>query len=353
MLLFPVILCFHPDITAQNLVSNPGFEQVDPDCIEEYYEVLNPLSCSVPCATGWTVTEGLPDYFNFNYHPREDRYPEPRSGDAYVALYLPFKGEVPARSSLESIGTELLRPLAKGQRYHAEVYVAKDLKHNPASIDGIGMLFSEVPFNELVPDQGMPRLKKIRELDPQVIQPEGRKLNKSDEWMLVSGDFTASGNERYLTIGSFRFDEATLSDFAYYYFDDISVTPVGSISELLKSQDAARLKSIHFEPGSAALQEPSFDELRELAGLLEREPELRVEITGHTDDRGDAASNLQLSTDRAKAVVDYLVVLGIAADRMEYRGAGASAPLVSDDTEKGRAQNRRIEVRILNPVPDP
>lgn len=337
-------------LMGQNLVPNPGFERVETACLTaEYYKGTGVNAFSrIPCVPGWFVVAGIPDYFHFDHHPKEARYPEPKSGKAYAALYMPFPGTTAAESQLEFIGTALLQPLAKGQRYRAEVYVAKDLKHYPASIDGIGMLFSEVPFEQLVTEEkGMARLKQIRSLEPQVIRSEGQRLMNRNEWMLVSGEFIASGNEHFLTIGSFRFDERTLSDFAYYYFDEVSVIPISELAEDIESDKPFVLRNVFFQTGSAAIQDQSLAELQGLASLLKNNPGLRIRITGHTDDRGDQASNERLSAERAKAVADYLAEQGITPDRLSYQGIGSREPAASNDTEEGRALNRRIEVSVV------
>ena len=73
---------------------------------------------------------------------------------------------------------------------------------------------------------------------------------------------------------------------------------------------------------------------------------LKVEIEGHTDNVGTETHNTMLSTNRAKAVYDFLVDNGIDANRMTYKGFGASQPIATNDTEKGRATHRRTAFRV-------
>ena len=80
---------------------------------------------------------------------------------------------------------------------------------------------------------------------------------------------------------------------------------------------------------------------------LRRYPQLRVEVAGHTDDRGSHAYNLDLSQRRAQAVLDYFVQMGIDAARLVPKGYGETAPVADNATEAGRAENRRVELRIL------
>ena len=71
-----------------------------------------------------------------------------------------------------------------------------------------------------------------------------------------------------------------------------------------------------------------------------------IEISGHTDNIGDKEHNQELSTARAKAVADYLVSKGIEVKRITYKGYGSTRPIASNDTEEGKAQNRRVEIKI-------
>jgi len=75
---------------------------------------------------------------------------------------------------------------------------------------------------------------------------------------------------------------------------------------------------------------------------------LRIQINGHTDDVGDAQRNLILSESRAQAVANYLEKLGVAAERMQYKGYGEQQPRVPNDSADNRALNRRTEFEILS-----
>jgi len=81
--------------------------------------------------------------------------------------------------------------------------------------------------------------------------------------------------------------------------------------------------------------------------FLRQDPSLRVEVAGHTDNVGTPASNLTLSQRRAQAVLSYLSGHGVPAARLRAKGYGATKPLATNDSEAHRAQNRRIELRVL------
>ncbi len=107
------------------------------------------------------------------------------------------------------------------------------------------------------------------------------------------------------------------------------------------------LKNIFFDLGKATLRSESTNELERLGKLLYDNPTLKIEISGHTDNKGSAELNKKLSDGRAKAVVDYLISKGITGDRLTYVGFGKEQPIASNDTEDGRQQNRRTEFKII------
>ncbi|MCA9550383.1 MAG: OmpA family protein [Myxococcales bacterium] len=104
---------------------------------------------------------------------------------------------------------------------------------------------------------------------------------------------------------------------------------------------------VFFQTGSARIDPRSFPLLDDAAAaLLGLPPATRVAIEGHTDDRGRRAANVRLSLQRAQAVVTYLVKRGVPKARLSARGHGPDRPIAPNDTEAGRAQNRRVEVLI-------
>jgi OmpA family/WD40-like Beta Propeller Repeat len=107
------------------------------------------------------------------------------------------------------------------------------------------------------------------------------------------------------------------------------------------------LKNIQFETNAALLQPVSFIELNKLLQLLNDNLSVKVQINGHTDNTGTDARNNQLSTERSKAVADYLVSKGIDANRLTWKGFGAARPVADNATDEGRALNRRTEFVIV------
>lgn len=111
----------------------------------------------------------------------------------------------------------------------------------------------------------------------------------------------------------------------------------------LKAKVAAVSKDVNFDTKSTAIKGAFRKELDALAKLLNENANLVVALHGHCDNVGEDILNNQLSEDRAKSVKDYLVSKGVAATRITTKGFGITHPKMSNDTEKGRAVNRRVE----------
>lgn len=107
------------------------------------------------------------------------------------------------------------------------------------------------------------------------------------------------------------------------------------------------LRNIFFDLGKAELRTESAVELAKLVEVLKKNPGLRIEISGHTDNVGDPALNQKLSEDRAKTVLNFLVQNGIASSRLIAKGYGSSQPVSPNTTEEGKQKNRRTEMKIL------
>jgi outer membrane protein OmpA-like peptidoglycan-associated protein len=105
---------------------------------------------------------------------------------------------------------------------------------------------------------------------------------------------------------------------------------------------------ILFETGRADIKgASSFDLLNKLASAANQCAQFRVKIDGHTDNVGKADKNLELSQKRAQSVASYLASHGIDGERVSYKGYGATVPVATNDTDAGKKQNRRTEVKIV------
>lgn len=118
--------------------------------------------------------------------------------------------------------------------------------------------------------------------------------------------------------------------------------------EPLKAKTKIQLKNIQFEYNSADLQEISYTELNRVVDLMKDNPQIKIEISAHTDDKGANNYNLKLSDKRAFSVVNYLINKGVLVDRLVARGYGETTPLVENSTDANRAINRRVELKVVD-----
>ena len=125
------------------------------------------------------------------------------------------------------------------------------------------------------------------------------------------------------------------------YKKDIGLQPIEVNASLA-------FKNIQFETNSFELKPVSFIELDELVQLLNDNPTVKIEISGHTDNIGKPSDNLALSNNRAKSVVSYLISKGITASRLVAKGYGETKPIATNSNEEGRATNRRTELRVIS-----
>jgi OmpA-OmpF porin, OOP family len=159
------------------------------------------------------------------------------------------------------------------------------------------------------------------------------------------GDFTVHKGKTWIQIevsggGSYRETILTETQLS----QDV-VADAAALSHGLSGSGHIVVNGILFETGKAEVKPESAPALQEVAKLLKQDPRLKVYVVGHTDNVGALAANIDLSRQRASAVVRVLTSqYAIAADRLQAFGAGPYAPVASNDTEDGRALNRRVEL---------
>lgn len=108
-----------------------------------------------------------------------------------------------------------------------------------------------------------------------------------------------------------------------------------------------RLKNIYFDTDKTVLKPESFVELNKVVEFLKSNAHVEIEISGHTDSQGSDQYNINLSQGRSQAVVDYIVSQGIDRERLTAHGYGESKPIDTNDTDAGRANNRRVEFTVV------
>ena len=256
----------------------------------------------------------------------------------------------------EYIQVQLAEPLVKGQTYYLE-YWAAPLQRG-LHIDKLGGYFSISPI-ERETDEILVRNAQVESIE--MVSPE-----EKEGWALVSGVFEATYEAEHIIIGNFNDDDHTnvfkpapgSYNYAYYYIDDVVLKKVPPYLEVPVKPDDIRLaklekgktfqlKDIYFEFDKYELMPRSYVELRKLLEILREHPKMTIRVTGHTDFIGSEEYNKQLSHKRAESVMNYLLSNGIARWRLAAKGAGESEPIADNNTDKGRALNRRVEFTVV------
>jgi outer membrane protein OmpA-like peptidoglycan-associated protein len=155
----------------------------------------------------------------------------------------------------------------------------------------------------------------------------------------VGKDYAFHVNRKGYLFYSGNFMLEKLSPDSVYQMD-IPLQPIEANASMV-------LKNIFFDVNQYQLKPASQIELEEVVNLLKENPQVSVQINGHTDNVGKPADNLLLSENRAKSVVNYLKSKGINGNRLFFKGFGDTQPVNANTTEEGRAGNRRTELKVL------
>jgi OmpA-OmpF porin, OOP family len=127
---------------------------------------------------------------------------------------------------------------------------------------------------------------------------------------------------------------------------DIELT-VGGVNEKHSVGHVMRLNNLIFQVSKSKISEESFGELDLLVNMMRENPNMVIQLEGHTDYQGNASQNMKLSLERVDAVKDYLISKRISKQRIKTKAFGGTQPLSRDDTPEAHRLNRRVEVRIL------
>jgi len=179
--------------------------------------------------------------------------------------------------------------------------------------------------------------------------------NKVNASATVSGHYDqASGNYIYdtglplvlkLSNGTKQIVGANSTENKLYQFLSDPNMQVDSVN---RTKGWIGFDRVYFDPYKTTLTGESLVQLQNVAEILKVFPKAKIKIGGYTDTRGDAVKNLKLSEDRAKMAMATLINLGIATERIEAKGYGDKHGIASNDTEDGRALNRRISLRVTS-----
>lgn len=333
-------------VVSQNLVHNGGFE--------DFVECPIKMSNLNKDAEYWSApTLGTTDYFNecsktklgipMNFKGKQEAY----EGNAYAGLYL-----FAPKDYREYIQVQLTETLKKGHRYRLNLSLSLSEKSDGAVMD-IGAIFSEKPLS----------IHTKRQLSNAILASESTKTTHAKqfsangfyddkkEWTQVNLDIVAKGFEKILVLGNFKsnggtdyldFGKAATSaeGYSYYYLDDISLVYLGPD---YKTNQSYVLNHVNFDFDRFELEPKAKQSLKDVYQYLKKKPNLKVSISGHTDDLGSEQYNDVLSSQRAKTVAKYLMELGLQKGRITSTGYGDKIPLDSTLSEKARRKNRRVE----------
>ena len=133
------------------------------------------------------------------------------------------------------------------------------------------------------------------------------------------------------------------------WINDKEVTPVTKDLQLqpIEVGVTVRLKNIYFDFDKTTLKNESFTELNKVVDFLKSNPSVEIEISGHTDSKGSDDYNASLSQGRSEEVVNYIISQGIDSYRLTAHGYGEAKPIDTNDSEEGRANNRRVEFTVM------
>jgi len=343
---------------TRNIVPNPSFERYSGIPLGWFYKGKH----FTDVMKYWNAPTGAsPDIFGpkvrIPKHWAEKGFGKqpPRTGNSMVGLTL-YGCEEGKPHCREYIQIQLKEPLVVGQNYYFEFWVNR--LPRSLKVNNLGGLFSTEELKALSDD--------LIAAVPQV-RAENIINTPLSGWVNISGRFQASEEFNYLTIGNFFTDEETIVEshkrnpltYAYYYIDDVLLRKEEPILEVpIKEDDLTKilleegkivtLKNIFFETDKYELLPRSYIELNKLLKLMQENPNIVIEIRGHTDIRGKNNYNKYLSRKRAKSVVLFLIASGINPARMQYNGFGSELPIAENTTAQGMQLNRRVEFKILS-----
>lgn len=345
-----------------NLIPNSSFEQYR--CLPQQGRE------GISCVEIWRspVVIGAGDYYHEDSKTRRYKtgrnvlgYQQPHSGKAFVGICVNKKFR-------EFIQVQLIKPLQKDKEYRISIFISCADKIWLGRLDEFGIIFTKkeimINGNDYLIDP------------PTVVFRDEKKYTNKKDWIELSAIYKATGTEKVMTFGSFLYREKVvvetkehgkimgLTKYAHYYIDDMSIIPldddlpihasIGGGEQQVKKTPPAFVsgntyifKSIQFESGKSDLLSKSYQELNELIFYMKKNPTVKILITGYTDNEGNAADNIKLSYNRAKAVMSYLLSNEINEKNISIEGKGDQFPVDTNNTEEGKEKNRRVEISFF------
>lgn len=351
LLLFSVI-----SFNAQNLINNPYFDNYftyidsNKNLVYHpeywYYKTNSPNHPIYYCADRY-----LNKTLKWNPHPDSVLIMRGEKINFISILIIP---------NVQKTYTEFKESLKKGIKYHLSFDI-KAFDQSDCLSDLLVGLKDNLNYNN---DSC---LYQLRLTIPDSVANE----SLCQKWQTIGTDFVAKGIERVLVMFAgtsedyLKMVHSNPNKFVIKYFsgqprlkyfiDNVSLTAIennkkNSFAEhldSLKVGESTILQNIYFDFDKSAILKESFPILDKIADYLLNNRNIRILVSGHTDNMGANEYNNELSNKRAVSVVDYLVTKGIEKERLQSNGFGSRFPIDSNKSKEGRQKNRRIEMKII------
>lgn len=368
-----VLLLLVTSINAQySLVYNGGFDVIEKKIKE---------GAQIELTTEWySPTANKADLFNRD--AKEEAYgvpynmhgeAEPLNGDGYAGIVVYSDKEAEPRQYLQ---TKLRESLEKGKIYCVKFNVRLSELSKYAS-NNIAAYVTSKKISS----------KEIEEytIEPQIIHSQNKVFEEQFDWVSICKTFKAEGGERYLTIGNFapqdniqtekvkkpRSASGSQTRSSYYYIDDVSVYNMAGIEECDCEQDEGgnslqvkytknvstemevdpseeiEFTKIYFEHLESELNEASRIDIAKVASVLKDNPDIVIELLGHTDPLEEMKTTADISLNRAIKVKDELIAAGVDARQIKMKNMEDKDPATDDATSAGQAKNRRVSFKVL------
>jgi outer membrane protein OmpA-like peptidoglycan-associated protein len=373
-------------IFAQNLVMNPSFElPTDPNVpiTAGEFNVSRAKGWTMPTKSQATLYSSIPTIATLNRAMSKWKFTA-KEGDNVVGVTTYGVMASDAKKELrEYVQGTLNEPLTIGKKY----YVTYNVHFHCEGTNNIGIYFST---KQMKTDSAY-RLPVY----PQINQK--KVINYSKDWTTVRDSFIAREAYTHFTVGNFFTNlettiESNKLNYHKAYLDNIvieeqqdtknasklldmlvenspSPTPANttttpnntsnpstpSVSDPKTSNIPTVLKGeilvldkVWFQFNASALQTESSAQLNKLVFLMQKRPNMKILVKGHTSSEGGDDYNMKLSETRSLSVKQYLISQGIVAERIASKGFGETQPVATNDTEDGRQRNRRVEFEIMS-----
>jgi len=335
------------DAYGQNLIKNSSFEVYKdcPNALGEFGDNVNSWS---------SPTLGTTDYFNMcstvmSAPENFNGIQYTKDGEAYAGLYFYAPGDY-----REYIQVQLKRKLKANKKYHLSFYISL-AEGSDFAVKDFGVVCSykqiEIKTKKELSKGRLFSLKGNKFHSFEINHPQFHE-DKSD-WLKVTTSFIAKGYEQFLVLGNLRNNKLTrkvqtkrheTKRGAYYYIDQITLSrEVVDEAIVFELDKKYHFKNVLFDFDVYELNEEAKKSIKKLYNYLIAHKDVSITILGHTDNKGSQVYNHKLSTNRAKTIADYLILMGLQKERVAYKGLGSKEPLAANTTEEGRKENRRVE----------